>query len=74
MRESKSEVAHLRQQIELACGAMNQLMSGYAITARHDIINHRYSVLSNYQDQLEPLVGEQEAMDIIIETYNRVVH
>lgn len=73
MYEAKSEVARLREQIEQACNAMNQLLSGYAITARHDIINHKYSILSGYQDQLEPLVGEQEAMEIVIETYNRVV-
>jgi hypothetical protein len=73
MNENKSEVARLRAQIELACNAMNQLMSGYAITARHDIINHRYHILSSYQDQLEPLVGENEAIEIVVETYNRVV-
>lgn len=74
MHERKSEIARLREQIELACNAMNQMQFGYAISARHDIINHKYNVLSSYQEQLEPLVGEQEAMEIIIETYNKIVH
>jgi hypothetical protein len=73
MHERKSEIAHLREQIELACNAMNQMLSGYAVSSRHDIINHKYSVLSSYQEQLEPLVGEREAMEIIIETYNKIV-
>ena len=73
MYECRSEVARLREQIEGACRAMNQMMYGYAYTARHDVINHKYSALGNYQEQLEPLVGEQQALEIVVETYNRVV-
>lgn len=73
MAECRSEVARLREQIETVCGAMNQMLSGYAITSRHDIINHRYNTLGSYQEELETFVGEQQALEIVIETYNRVV-
>ncbi|GCE26665.1 hypothetical protein KDA_21490 [Dictyobacter alpinus] len=73
MIESRSEVARLREQIETVCTAMHQMMSGYAITARHDIINRKYNTLGSYQDKLETLIGEEQALDIVIETYNRVV-
>ncbi|GCF07250.1 hypothetical protein [Dictyobacter arantiisoli] len=73
MGECRSEVRRLRDQIETVCRAMNQMLSGYAVTARHDIINHRYSTLGTYQEELETLVGEQQALDIVIEAYNRVV-
>ena len=73
MGECRSEVARLREQIETVCGAMNQMLYGYAMTARHDIINHRYNTLGSYQDELESMIGEEQALDIVIETYNRVV-
>jgi hypothetical protein len=73
MGEGGSEVSKLREQIETVCYAMNQMLSGYAVTARHDIINHKYNTLGTYQEELETLVGEQEALEIVIETYNRVV-
>ena len=70
---SQSEVARLRAQIEAECIAMKQVFQGFAITASHDIINHRYDQLGLYQNRLERLVGQQKALDAVIEIYNRVV-
>ena len=70
---SQSEVARLRAQIEAECIAMKQALQGFAITATHDIINHRYDQLGVYQDQLERFVGQKKAQDVVVEIYSRVV-
>ena len=68
-----SEVARLRQQIELECAAMQQALSGFAMTAQHEIIQRKYETLACYHEQLEQLVGEHEAALITTEIYARVV-
>ncbi len=61
-----SEVAHIRQQIELECIAMKLAMTGFRTTASHEIINAAYDRLGEHQDQLGKLIGEQEAMNVVI--------
>ena len=68
-----SEVARVRQQIELECAAMQQALSGFAITAQHEIIQRKYETLARYHEQLEQLVGEHKAALITTEIYARVV-
>ena len=68
-----SEVARLRQQIELECEAMHRALEGYAVVSSHAIIQHKYEQLGKYQEQLASLVGEQEAMQTVVETYIKVV-
>jgi hypothetical protein len=68
-----SEIARLRKQIELECEAMKQAISGFKATASHDIINHRYSCIGDIQQQLIPLVGEQEANRIAVEVYIQTI-
>ena len=68
-----SEVARIRQQIELECEAMRLALFGYATVASHDIINHRYDVLGMHQTALEKIVGVEEANRIIYETYEKVI-
>ena len=57
-----SEIARLKQQIELECEAMRQAMGGFRMTASHDIIHHQYSSIGDIQEQLATIVGEQEAV------------
>ncbi|QBD76295.1 hypothetical protein EPA93_09855 [Ktedonosporobacter rubrisoli] len=59
-----SEVAKIKQQITLECEAMKRALSGYAITAKHEFIHHKYEQLGHYQDQLSQLVGDQQAAEI----------
>ncbi len=73
MQENKSEVVRLQQDIELTCQAMKQGLTGFASTARHAIINHKYYLLGWYQEQLGRLVGEKQAIDLMVDTYNKVV-
>jgi hypothetical protein len=70
---SQSEVARIRAQIELECEAMERGFRGFAITARHDFINHRLSQIGACQEQLEQLVGEDEARKVVAETYKQAM-
>ena len=68
-----SEVARLRHHIELECAAMQQALTGFAITAQHEIIQRKYETLAQYHEQLELLVGEKEAAFITTEIYVKVI-
>ena len=68
-----SEVARLRQQIELECEAMKQGMNGLAITAQHQIIQNKYNALGQTQEELAALIGEPDALKIVVETYIKVL-
>ena len=72
-RLGESEVARLRQQLEMECIAMQQGLTGYAVTARHEIIQRRYEAVGHCQKQLEQLVGKEEAALITAETYVKVI-
>jgi hypothetical protein len=65
----ESEIARLRQLIELECQSMEQGLTGYAITARHDIISHKYNQIDAYRKRLEQLIGKTQAKEAILEIY-----
>jgi hypothetical protein len=67
-----SEVARLRQQIELECQAIQHLMQ-FSVVASHHAINGRYRNLDQYRDQLKTLVGEDQATSIVVDIYNQLV-
>jgi hypothetical protein len=69
----KSEVAQLRQQIELESVAMKLAMYGFATVAKHEFITHKYDTIGTYQEQLSAHVGEQQATQITVEVYTRVM-
>lgn len=69
--EYTSEIAQLRQQMELECAAMHLALKGAATVARHAIITHRHRALDGYQEQLEQFVGYQQALQISIDIYDR---
>ena len=74
---SKSEIARVREQIEMACESAKRGMEGYALTTKHEFINARLASLgeqlTGYQRQLTPLVGEQQALEIVAEAYLTIV-
>lgn len=74
---SNSEIAHLREQIELACEAAKRGMADFGITASHEMINARMEKLGGqiqtYHRQLANLVGEQQASQVVAETYRTIV-
>lgn len=68
-----SEVAKLRAQIEAVCYSMNLGLSGYAISARHDIIRNKYRQLDTCHQGLKKLVGEEQATEIVCNTYDQII-
>ena len=64
----RSELARLREQIELECQALHHLMQ-FSAVASHHTINRRYRNLDSCRDQLIPLVGEDQATGIVIDIY-----
>jgi hypothetical protein len=68
-----SEIVQLKRQIELECQSMKQALDGFRITASHDIIQHQYDCLGAIQEQLAAIVGEQEAMMIVMDVYTQTI-
>jgi hypothetical protein len=68
-----SELAQLMQQIELECQSIRSALEGYAVVSNHEAINHKYDALGGYQEQLQALVGEQEAGRVVFEAYQKAV-
>ncbi len=69
---STSELARLREQIELECQALQNMMQ-FSAVASHRSINRRYRSLDRCRDQLKPLVGEDQATNIVVDIYNQWV-
>ncbi len=67
-----SEVAKLRQQIELECQAIQHLMQ-FSVLASHRVIDRRYRNLDQYRDQLKSLAGDDQATSIVVDIYNQLV-
>ncbi len=61
-----SEVAKLREQIEAEADALRVLSTGFKTTASHQIITAAYDRLGAHQEKLSELVGDGEAMRIIV--------
>lgn len=63
-----SEVARLKQQIEMECEAMRLAILGFRMTASHDVINRQYDQLGEHYESLGKLIGEQKAVEVLIAT------
>src|SRR5213083_2895555 len=70
---NNSEVARLRQQIERESAAMKLALFGFATAARHELISHKYDAIGKCQEKLRTLVGEEEATEITVQTYNQIM-
>jgi len=67
---STSELARLKEQIELECQAIENMMQ-FSAVASHRTINRRYRNLDTYHQQLKMFVGEEQAVDIVVDIYNQ---
>ena len=65
-----SEVARLREQIELECQAIHYLMRTAAV-ASHSIISRKYQNLDHCHQQLKMIVSEEEALHIVVGAYGQ---
>lgn len=65
-----SEIARLRALIDLEVEALQQLRSGFAVVASHEVITRHYRVLDACYEGLVEHLGEEEAIDAICERIN----
>lgn len=68
-----SEIARLREQIELELEVMHRGMQGLAVTARHDFILARMDRVSVYQDSLAGHIGDAAATEVVCQLYVEVM-
>ncbi len=69
-----SEVARLRQQIEMQLVAMRQGLSGLSSgSARHAFITARMERIGAYQERLADQLGENAATLLVYGLYNEVM-
>ncbi len=67
-----SEVKRLMEEIEQRCQAARSGLDGYAEVARHAIIERRFAAIGECQEELEKLVGREEAASLVVQTYIRI--
>lgn len=68
-----SEVAELRQRIDVEREGIRNAFTGFAQVAGHEHIRKRYHAPEKHYEALVALVGEQEADDIYADEYNRAM-
>ena len=69
---SLSEVARLREQVELEYAAMMRGLTGFAEgSAMHDFISARMARVESYHCKLAKEIGEDRATEIICDLYNK---
>jgi hypothetical protein len=68
-----SEVARLKRQIEMECEAMRLAITGFRMTASHDLINHQYEQLGQHYESLGKLIGEKQAVEVMIVTLEMIM-
>ena len=67
---NRSEIAQLRQQIEMELASMQHGLSGFASgNARHTFIHARMERLGACQDMLAQYLGEHAATQMICQMY-----
>lgn len=67
---NQSEIARLRERIDLEIEAMARMRDGFAVVASHTIISHRYNRLGELCEQLGQHIGTNEAYLWTVERMN----
>jgi hypothetical protein len=63
----------LLEELELRCQAACMGLHGYAKVARHEVIANKFEAIGRCQDELEKLIGPEEANRTVVLTYIRVM-
>ena len=72
MSENKSEVARVLEQIELEYQAAYQALHGLACgMTRHQVITNKMERMGRWHEQLQTLVGGEEAVKLLAETLEK---
>ena len=66
-----SEVARLREQIEMQSKAAWQGFYGYAEVGKHELITHRFEQLGESFEHLSREIGPDAAIAVVIEALER---
>lgn len=69
---NKSEVARLREQLELECQALKRFTAP-AMVASHAMITNRYNAIEKHAEALGKIVGQEQATEIMCQIYNKEV-
>jgi hypothetical protein len=67
-----SQIAQLRDRIELEIESMHQGLTGLAMVARHKLITARYNRLGQLEEELATHVGEARAAQFSCQAYIRL--
>ncbi len=70
-QENKSEVARLMQQITEEYEAAHRGLYSPAITTPHSFITTRMENMGKLQEELQQVVGEHDAMALLVEAIER---
>lgn len=71
---ARSEVARLRDQIEMELDSMQRGFMDFAAgTARHEFIRTRLDRVGSYQQMLVHQIGEHEANELVCVLYTEVM-
>lgn len=65
-----SEIAHLREQLDLISASMFQFY-GFAAVGKHEFITHKYELLGKVQEELARKIGEEEALQEVVNAIAR---
>ncbi len=69
---NQSEVALLRERIDLEIEALQQIKHGFARCASHEIIMNRYRAIDACFVELSRQIGEEAATDEVCERMNEI--
>ncbi len=69
---NKSEVARIRQQIDLEIEAVNRVFREPAIVANHEAINHRFAALWSYKEQLDLHMNPRDAAKVVLDALEKL--
>lgn len=68
-----SDVARLRQQIDMEIQSMTQALTGYRATSRHEIINHYLANICGYLDSLPDGAEKQQFVEETLEELGETI-
>jgi hypothetical protein len=67
---NQSEVARLREKIELEYQASQRVLTGFTPTARHDFITKRQENIAGYFQDLTRYMSKEEAILLVVNAEN----
>lgn len=63
-----SEIAQLRERLQLETASLYQGLHGYAEVAKHQIIEQKYEAVGKTFDELKQHMSEEEAANFMLHT------